>query len=99
MSLDPQFMNQWRLADKITKNLKVRILADRSKNIFFPHDPYQIWEIESKSEIIIPYAAIRQARSSYAKNDNLSVAAIMLTLLFCYIVTRAIAANKKGKIT
>lgn len=92
-----QFMAEWQIAEKLKKNMKVKIIAGKSKNIFYPDDPYLIWEIATHTEAIIPYDAFRKARASYAKADNLGLAKITLLTLLCYILTRYLIKRKNAE--
>jgi hypothetical protein len=86
-TMDENSAGEWQLKEKLSEAMDVRLLADDSKNIFYPEGACNIWEIASNQEVLIPYEAIRQVWISRAKAENWEVAQIVIFFFSGYLVT------------
>lgn len=85
--VDENSAREWQLKEKLTEDMDVRLLADASKNIFYPEGAYNIWEISSGRETVIPYEAVRQVRVSIARADNWDLGRMTLFFFSGYLLT------------
>ena len=85
--VDENSAREWQLKEKLTEDSDVRLLADASKNIFYPEGARNIWEISSGEKTVLPYEAVRQVRASIARADNWGIARMNIFFLSVYLLT------------